>query len=81
MQLEIPPLYTYLGASPYSAELCLYKPWRPKVFFQFEIITNVLVSSFHVIRCYGFTAIINFKFFSAGTEFRCQNMTSIDVRF
>ena len=24
----------------------LYKPWRPKGFFQFEIIINVLVSSF-----------------------------------
>ena len=24
--------------TPYSAELGLYKPWRPKGFFQFEII-------------------------------------------
>ena len=33
----------------YSAEICLYKPWRPKEFFQFEIIINVLVGSFRFI--------------------------------
>ena len=31
---------------PYNAELILYKLWRPKRFNQFEIIINVLVSSF-----------------------------------
>ena len=31
---------------PYNAELILYKSWRPKGLFQFEIIINVLVSSF-----------------------------------
>ena len=30
--------------NPYSAEIFFYEPWRPKVFFQFEIIVNVLVS-------------------------------------
>ena len=44
--------------------------------FQFEIIINVLVSS------YGSTAIVIFcNSFSAGTVFRRQNLTSIDVRF
>ena len=32
------------GLTPYNAELCLYKPWRPKVFC--SIIITVLVSSF-----------------------------------
>ena len=32
--------------SPHSAGIFLYKPWRLNVFFQPEIIINVLVSSF-----------------------------------
>ena len=32
-----------------SAEITLYKPERSKVFFNYEIITNVLVSSFRFI--------------------------------
>ena len=35
--------------NPYNAEIFLYKPWRPKGFFQFEIIINVLVSFFPFI--------------------------------
>ena len=31
-------------------ELFLYKPWRPKDFIQFEIVINILVSSFPFIR-------------------------------
>ena len=42
--------------NPYSAEIFLYKPLRPKGFFQFEIIINVSVGPF---RCYGITAIRN----------------------
>ena len=35
---------------PYNADICWYKPWKLKVFLQFEIIINVLlVSSFHFI--------------------------------
>ena len=34
---------------PWNAEICLYTPWRTKVFFQFEIIINVLVSYFRFI--------------------------------
>ena len=30
----------------YNTEIFLYKPWRPKGFFQFKTIINVLVSSF-----------------------------------
>ena len=29
-----------------ALNICSYKPWRPKGFMQFEIIINVLVSSF-----------------------------------
>ena len=35
--------------NPQSAEILLYKPWRPKGSLQFEIITNVLVRSFRFI--------------------------------
>ena len=35
--------------NPLSADILLYKPWRPKCFFQFYIILNVLVSSFWFI--------------------------------
>ena len=30
---------------PYNAEFFLYKPWRPKGFFQYEIIITVLALS------------------------------------
>ena len=30
-------------------EIVLYNQWRPKVFFEFEIIINLLVSSFRFI--------------------------------
>ena len=32
--------------NPCNADICIHKPWRTKGFFQFEIIINVLVSSF-----------------------------------
>ena len=35
--------------NPYNAEILLYIPWRPKGFFQFEIIINVLVGSYYFI--------------------------------
>ena len=53
-------------------------------FLQFEIIINVLVSSFWFIEylCYWSTAIINIFFsYSAGNDFSRQNLTSVDVRF
>ena len=34
----------------YNVEIFLYKLWRPKSYFQFEIIINALVSSFHQCR-------------------------------
>ena len=33
----------------YNAELLLFKPWRLKGFFQFNIVINVLVSSFLLV--------------------------------
>ena len=33
--------------NPYNAEIILYKPWRPNVFFKFKFIINV--SSFRFI--------------------------------
>ena len=60
------------------------KPWKPKGIFPFEIIINVLVSSF----CFIWIPMLwvcghyeYFKSFSAGIVFRRQNLTSVDVRF
>ena len=56
-QQEQPPstapirVYTFLcfHNNPYNDDiLSVYKPWRPKV-LQFQIITNVLVTSFRFI--------------------------------
>ena len=68
----------------YNAEILFYKPLRPKGCFQFEIVINVLVSSFRyiwipVLWVYGHKKYLNS--FSAGTVFRRQNLTSKDVRF
>ena len=54
------------------------------MYFQFEIITIVLVSSFRPFEylCYGSMAIRKyFNSFSAGIVFIRQNLTSIDVIF
>ena len=68
---------TFDQFSPYNAELFLYKPWRPKGYFQFEIVINVLVSSFRIIVM----GLRPLYIFSAGTVFIRQNLTSTDVRF
>ena len=70
-------------ANPYNAEILSYK-WRSTVFLQFEIIINVLVSSFYfiwipVLRVYGHYKYFNS--FSSGIHFIRQNLTSTDVRF
>ena len=62
----------------------MYKPWRLKGIFQFEITINVLFSSSRFIWIstlwvYGHYNLFNS--FSIGTVFRRQNLTSIDVRF
>ena len=50
-----------------------------KGFFQFEIIINGLVSTIAlVVLVYDFYKVFNY--FSAGTVFRRQNLTSLDVR-
>ena len=47
---ERSPHNTYLPiVNPYDAEMFVYEPWRPKGYFQFEIIINALVSSFPFI--------------------------------
>ena len=63
-QFEYTFIFQLSHFNPYNAEIFLYKLWRPKDFFQFEIIINVLVSSFRFIWipmlwCHGCTAIIN----------------------
>ena len=43
-------IYCYISAhKPLQRRNILHKPWRPKGYFQFEIIINVLVSSFRFI--------------------------------
>ena len=75
--------YGHLHRKNY-AEIFVYKPWRPKVFFQFEIITNALASSFCLIRIpmiwiYGHQNLL--YSFSAEGIYGRQNLTSIDVGF
>ena len=68
----------------YSAELFVYKQWRPNIFFQFEIIINVLVFSFLFIWIPMLWVYGHYKYFnsfSAGTIFIRQNLTSTDVWF
>ena len=94
------PMYMRFLArfNTYNAEILLYKQWRPKGLFQFEVILNVLSSSSRFIwipmlcvygyynsalfeyLCYGSTVIIIVNSFSAGIDFRRQNLTSIDVK-
>ena len=62
----------------------MYKSWEPKGFFQFEIIINVLVSSFWSIWIPMLWFYDHYKYFisfSAGTVLIRQNLTSTDVRF
>ena len=56
----------------------LFEPWRPKGFIQFEIIINVLVSSFWFIWIPMLWVYDLYKYFysySAGMDFRRQNLT------
>ena len=46
-------VHKWYPINPYNAEIVLFKLWRPnKIFSQFEIIINVLVSSFCFIWMY-----------------------------
>ena len=63
----------------HRAELCLHKTWRP-----FEIIINVLVSSYRFIRILMLWVYNHYKYvnyFSTEIVFMRQNLTSTDVRF
>ena len=71
-------------ASQFLQEKRGWKPWRPKRFFQFEIIINVLVSSFRFIWTPMSWVYGHYKYFnsySAGIDFSRQNLPSTDVRF
>ena len=63
----------------------MYKPWRTNVFFQFEVSINVLISQLFSLHLntyvMGLWLLYIFYSFSAGIDFRRQNLTSIDVRF
>ena len=65
----------------YNAEFFLYQPWRPKVFFPFEIIINVLVISFRFLWILYLSYGYMFYSFIAGIKFRHQNLMSTDVIF
>ena len=57
----------------------LWKPWRSKGFFQFEIMTNVLVSSFWFIWIPMLSVYDHYKYFyyySAGMDYRRQILTT-----
>ena len=74
---------TYFWLNHYNT--IIYTPWRPNVYFQFEIILNFLVSSFCVIWIPTvLVSAIYYKYVnycSAGTVFMRQNLMSTDVRF
>ena len=64
-------------------ELFLYKPWRPKGFFRFEIVINVLVISFRFIWIPMLWVYYQYEYvysYSAGIDFIRHNLTSTDVR-
>ena len=71
-------------SNPYSAELFCSNHGDWRVFVQFKIIINILVSSFRFIwipMLWVFDHYKFFNFFSAGIVFIRQNLTSTDVRF
>ena len=66
--------------NPYSAEVFLHELWRPKRFFQFKIIINVLVSSLRLIWIPMLWVCGHYICLSTGIAFRRQNLTSTDVK-
>ena len=62
--------------NPYDAEIFVHKLWRLKGFFQFDVVINVLVSSFTFEYLWVYTHDKYFKYFSAKTDFRRQILTS-----
>ena len=80
----MPTINTGIIHQPLKRWKKLYKSWRPKGFFQFEIILIVLVCSLWFIWIpmlwvYGHYKYVNS--FSAGIVFIGQNLTSTGVRF
>ena len=76
--------HDYSRYNPDTAEIILCDSWRPKDYFQFEIIINVLVSSFWLIWIPMWWVYGHYKnnyFYSAGIDFRRRHLTSTDVRF
>ena len=67
--------------NPNVLRFVLHKPSRPKGYFQFEAIINVILAlPLHLNLVYIRTLYCWF-FFSAGIDFRHDNLTSLDVRF
>ena len=78
------PLISHSPLTLTTLKIFLYKPWRPKGFFQFEIIINVSVSSFRFIWIPMLWVYGHYKYFNSYTawiDFGRQNLTSTDVRF
>ena len=72
------------AVSPYNAEICLYKPWRPKDFVQFEIIIHILVSYFRIIWIPMLWVYGRYKYFTLlerDRPYRHQNLTDTYIRF
>ena len=70
--------------NPWSAEIFFYTPWKPKGYFQFESILNVLVCFFWFIWMPMLWVYGSYKYvysYSAGIVIRRQHLTSTDVRF
>ena len=65
---------TALNYNLYNPEICLYRPWKTKGYFQFEVLINVLVR-----LCVTFFRVFFTRF--AGTVFIRQNLTATAVIF
>ena len=68
--------------NPYDAEIFCCEPWKPKCFFSIWLHDKWLrVRSFRFILIPKLWVYKYFNSFIAETDFRRQNLTSVDVRF
>ena len=70
--------------NPYSAEICLYKPWRPKGFFIWnyhKCLKQLFPLHLNTYMLWVYGHYNFFNSFSVGIIFICQNLAYVDVRF
>ena len=71
---SLAPIGLYITAiNSHNAEIFSYKPYRPNSIFQLEIIINVFLLHLYIY------VMGRPNYFSAGIDFRRQNLTFTDV--